>query len=111
MANPKTIPNEVSDSVIPTYEIVVPSPGICAADHPKAAEMFRIFATESLYRIHEENPKVRKLHIFPAAPASLNIAFGAALNTNVIPEYVVYEKRDGVFAESLTIGGKDEPGQ
>lgn len=111
IVNPKTIPNEVSDPAIPTYEITVSSPGICAADHPKAAEMFRIFATNSLYRIHEANPKVQRLHIFPAAPASLNIAFGAAINTNVIPEYVVYEKRDGFFAVSLTIGGKDEPEQ
>lgn len=111
IVNPKTIPNKVSESMIPIYEITVPSPGICAADHPKAAEKFRIFATNSLYRIHEDNPEVRRLHIFPAAPVSLNITFGAALNTNVISEYVVYEKRDGIFAESLTIGGKDESGQ
>ena len=96
-------------SAIPTYVITVPSPGICVADHPQASEKFRIFATNSLYRIHEENPKVRRLHIFPAAPASLNITFGATLNANVIPEYVVYEKRDGLYAESLTIGEKDEP--
>lgn len=111
IVNPESIPSEVSDSMIPTYEIIVPLPGICAADHPKAAENFRIFATNSLYRIHEENPKVRKLHIFPAAPVSLNITFGAALNTNLIPEYVVYEKRNGAFAESLTIGGQDGSGQ
>ena len=109
VVNPGTIPNEIRSSAIPTYVITVPSPGICVADHPQASEKFRIFATNSLYRIHEENPKVRRLHVFPAAPASLNITFGAALNANVIPEYVVYEKRDGLYAESLTIGEKDEP--
>lgn len=105
----RTLPVDIRDLALPTFEITVPSAEVGAADHSLAAETFRSFATDTLYRIHQENPGVRSLRIFPAMPASLNVVFGAALNTNVIPRYVVYEKRDGVFAKSLTIGEKDEP--
>lgn len=105
----RTLPADMRSLALPTFEITVPSAEVGAADHSQVAEMFRPFATDTLYQIHQENPGVRLLHIFPAMPASLNVVFGAALNTNVIPRYIVYEKRDGVFAKSLTIGGKDEP--
>ena len=98
-------------SALPTYEITVASPEVSAADHPHSAETFQPFVTDALYRIHQENPSARLLRIIPAMPASLSVVFGAALNTNVIPEYVVYEKRGGTFSESLTIGGKDESRQ
>ena len=98
-------------SALPTYEITVASPEVSAADHPHSAETFQPFVTDALYRIHQENPSARLLRIIPAMPPSLSVVFGAALNTNVIPEYVVYEKRGGTFSESLTIGGKDESRQ
>lgn len=107
VVNPRTLPVNMRGLTLPTFEIAVPSAEVGAADHSQAAEKFRPFATDALYRIHQVNPDVRMLHIFPAMPASLNVVFGAALNTNVIPRYVVYEKRDGIFAKSLTIGEKN----
>lgn len=109
--NTEALLTDARGSALPTYEITVASPEVSAADYPHSAETFRPFVTDALYRIHQENPSVRLLHIFPAMPASLNVVFGATLNTNVIPKYVVYEKRGGAFSESLTIGGKDESRQ
>ena len=104
--NTQTLPIGMRNVVWPSYEITIPAPGVGAADCPQAAEAFRGFVTDALYRIHQENPNIRILHVFPAMPASLNVVFGAALNTNVVPEYAIYEKREGVFSKSLTIGVK-----
>lgn len=103
--NKDSLPLEISHTQAPVYEIVCANEGVDAADSQEASEIFRSFAADAIYRIHQKYPEVNSLHIFPAMPVSLNVVFGAALNTNVIPEYVVYEKRGGKFSESLVIGG------
>ena len=102
--NRQSLPLEEKFQELPTYEIIASDPGVNAADSSKSLEQFKTDSAEMIYQIHEENPYVRRLHIFPAMPSSLNVMLGATLNTSVIPQYLIYEKRDGRFSEALTIG-------
>ena len=65
---------------------------------------FKRVAADTIFKIHEMHPEVRRLHVFPAMPVSACVAFGMAWNKRLIPELVIYEKSSGVFSRVLSIG-------
>ena len=88
----------------PVYHVETASPGIGLVECEETQGRFHDTVTTLLDGIHEAYPMVRRVHIFPAMPASLAVWLGMSLRFNLINEYVIYEKIDGVFSKSLSIG-------
>lgn len=92
----------------PVFELTTTSPDAEIVTCEETVRTFVKEATSLIDGIHESFPRVRELHVYPAMPASLAVAFGAALRFNLIGNYVVHEKADGTFGETLCIGRCDE---
>lgn len=92
----------------PVYELTTTSPGTEIVTCEETVRAFVKEATSLIDGIHESFPGVRELHVYPAMPASLAVALGTALRFNLISNYVVHEKADGMFGETLCIGRCDE---
>lgn len=92
----------------PVYELTTMSPGTEIVTCEETVRTFVKEATSLVDKIHESFPGVRELHVYPAMPASLALALGTALRFNLISNYVVHEKADGTFGETLCIGRCDE---
>ena len=90
------------------YELTVPDPSIEIACHRDTPGTFAEKATSLIDGIHEKYPNVSELHVYPAMPASLAVAFGTVLRFNLIGNYVVHEKADGSFGETLCIRRSDD---
>jgi|GEM_PF-4754733 len=92
----------------PVYELTTTSPGTENVTCEETVRTFVKEATSLIDGIHESFPGVRELHVYPAMSASLAVALGTALRFNLISNYVVHEKADGTFGETLCIGRCDE---
>lgn len=104
--NMKTIVDIPDDS--PVYELTTTNPDIGVVTCEETVRGFVSEATALIDGIHESFPGVTELHVYPAMPASLAVAFGTALRFNLISNYVVHEKADGTFGETLCIGRYDD---
>lgn len=92
----------------PVYELTTTNPGIGIVTREDTVRAFVNEATSLIDGIHASYPRVTELHVYPAMPASLAVAFGTALRFNLIGDYVVHEKADGTFGETLCIRRSDD---
>lgn len=102
--NPESLPSTFRENAAEIYAIEVEGGGsVYAADSRESQDAFRKACTSCLYKIHEKHPGVKRLHIFPAMPTSLNVIFGQTYNPNVFEELILYQKVNGQFEQALTI--------
>lgn len=94
----------LSDSIDTVYELRALRTGSTAILLRDDWNEFKHVAADTIFKIHEMHPEVRRLHVFPAMPVSACVAFGMAWNKRLIPELVIYEKSSGVFSRVLSIG-------
>lgn len=107
----ETYSGAVPSSVETVYELRASRTGPTAIFLRDDWYEFKRAAIAALFKIHEGHPGVRRLHVLPAMPVSACVAFGMAWNERLIPELVIYEKRDSVFSRVLTIGGPNGYGE
>lgn len=103
----ETYARALPDPSCPVYTLRAAEVGVSAICSKEDWHAFKEAATGAVFRIHRQHPEVRRLHVFPAMPVSACVAFGMAWNDRLIPEMIVYEKKEGTFGRVLSIGGPD----
>ncbi|WP_184999903.1 SAVED domain-containing protein [Salinisphaera japonica] len=91
---------------IPIFELTTPNPGTDLVRNPKTIEAFRHAVRRCLDSIESHiGIGHGTVHVFPAMPAPLALAFGACVNPKISFSLRVYDARgrDGAFTAAITL--------
>lgn len=99
--NASFLPEEVVR--FPLMELAADKPGIETVSSIDDVTRFGNEVVSAISTIHTRYPGAERLHVFPAAPISLAVKFGMAVNRNLFEEMVIYDKQNGKFSEALRL--------
>lgn len=86
-------------------ELTVDAPCLDLVRGPATLEAFRTVLAEVLSTLERKLPKATPIHVFPALPASLAVAFGAAIKPKVSFPFRIYDAEGpgGPFTKALLL--------
>jgi hypothetical protein len=104
--DPQRVYSAVGRRDIPIIELSTPTPGTGLVRNRRTIESFQLAARNCLDAVERAvSDPARTIHVFPAMPAPLAVAFGAAVMPKVSNPLLIYDARGvgGAFTRALTL--------